>query len=127
MDVVIDAVESVEKFNIPLFAVPGIWPPPIAGSAPWPAGGFDRTVSAVEGDPGGEGVAYLNGGFKWWTEKTERDCDPHPPLCGGLSQGERLLTSPLGRGRPEGPGEGRSRGEFFYTKCIGPMGIENLR
>src|SRR5215831_985612 len=60
MDVVVDAVKRVEKFDVPFFAIPRIGPPPISGYPPWAACRCNRAVDAVPCNPDGNLVAELN-------------------------------------------------------------------
>ena len=70
MNVVVDAVESIKKLDVPFFAVPRVGAPPVTGCAPRSARSFDAAVDAAEGDPGWNGVLQLNRGFESWAEKT---------------------------------------------------------
>src|SRR5438093_10466105 len=68
VDVVINAVERIEDFDVPLFAVPHRRPPPIPGGMPRPTGCGDRAMHALKRDPDGKPVTKLDRRLEWGPE-----------------------------------------------------------
>src|SRR5437868_12932645 len=71
VNVVVNAIQRVVDFDIPLFAIPHIGPPPVTRCVPWPAGDSDRAVRAMKSNPGGNGIAELNGRVQHRTEQSK--------------------------------------------------------
>src|ERR1051325_4843596 len=64
MDVVMNPVECIGDFDVPLLAIPHRRTPPIAGCAPGTGSRYNRAVHAVKSNPGRRAVAELNSGVK---------------------------------------------------------------
>src|SRR5258708_9608997 len=72
MHIEVNAVERIGNFNIPFFAIPHVWPPPVARCSPWSARGGNRTVHAIKGDPGGDVVFDLDRCFQTGSQQAKR-------------------------------------------------------
>src|SRR5215472_14427963 len=71
VNVIVNAVQRIADFNVPLFAIPGIGPPPIARCPPRPACRRDRPMDTVPCDPDRNALAQLNGGFEYRAENPQ--------------------------------------------------------
>src|SRR5260370_25109335 len=71
--VVINPVERIEDFDVPLFTVPHRGTPPITGCVPGSAGGCNRTMHTMKSNPDGTAVAKLDGRIEGRPEPAKGD------------------------------------------------------
>src|SRR2546425_12547717 len=64
MDVVVNPVERIDDFDVPLLAIPHVRPPPVARCVPRPACGCDRPMHTMKRNPDWRTVAKLDGGVQ---------------------------------------------------------------
>src|SRR5216684_1091040 len=73
VNVVINPVERVEDFDVPLFTVPHRGTPPITGCVPWSAGCCNWSMHAMKSNPDGKAVAKLDGRIEGRPEPAQGD------------------------------------------------------
>src|SRR4051812_13091729 len=71
VNVVVDPVQCIDEFNIPLLSIPHCGPPPVAATVPGSAGSGNGAMHAMKCDPGGKAIPKLNRGVQRRAEATE--------------------------------------------------------
>src|SRR5437868_6276580 len=76
MDVVVDPVERIDNFDIPLLAVPHVRPPPVARRVPRTTRGCDRPMHTMKCNPDWRTLAHLHCGLQHRPKspKSDRGC-----------------------------------------------------